>query len=59
MHGMALKAGRTPAMIEVSTKTTALPRAGAPRDAANGVYLLCAPESDFITGPILECSGGL
>jgi len=38
---------------------TALQRAGAPEDAANGVYLMCAPESDFITGQILEVSGGL
>jgi len=59
VHGMALKVGLTPAMIEASTRTTSLQRAGTPQDAANGVYLMCAPESDFITGQILECSGGL
>jgi 3-oxoacyl-[acyl-carrier protein] reductase len=59
VHGMALKVGLTPAMIAASTRTTALQRPGTPEDAANGVYLMCAPESDFITGQILECSGGL
>jgi 3-oxoacyl-[acyl-carrier protein] reductase len=59
VHGMALKVGLTPAMIEASKRTTALQRAGSPEDAANGVYLMCAPESDFVTGQILEVSGGL
>ena len=27
-----------------------LGRAGTPEDAANAVYLFCAPESDFISG---------
>lgn len=35
-----------------------LQRAGTPEDAAGAVYLLCLPESDFITGEVLECSGG-
>jgi 3-oxoacyl-[acyl-carrier protein] reductase len=36
-----------------------LGRAGTPGDAANGVYLLCIPESDYITGEVLVCSGGM
>ena len=36
-----------------------LGRAGTPQDAANGVYLLCIPESDYITGEVLVCSGGM
>jgi 3-oxoacyl-[acyl-carrier protein] reductase len=36
-----------------------LGRAGTPADAANGVYLLCIPESDYITGEVLVCSGGM
>ena len=37
----------------------ALGRLGQPEDAANAVYLLCIPESDFITGEVLVASGGL
>jgi len=37
---------------------TPLGRAGTPEDAANAVYLLCTPESDFITGQLLMATGG-
>jgi len=37
---------------------TPLGRAGTPEDAANAVYLLCAPESDFITGQLVMATGG-
>ena len=38
---------------------TALRRVGTPEDAAGAVYLLCVPESDFITGEVIVASGGL
>ncbi len=34
-------------------------RLGSPEDAANGVYLFCAPESDYVTGQTLVVGGGL
>ena len=37
---------------------TPLGRAGTPEDAANAVYLLCTPESDFITGQLVMVTGG-
>ena len=36
-----------------------LGRAGTPGEAAGGVLLLCLPEADYITGQVLEVSGGL
>jgi 3-oxoacyl-[acyl-carrier protein] reductase len=36
-----------------------LGRAGTPEDAAGAVYLFCVPESDFISGQVVACSGGL
>lgn len=36
-----------------------LGRAGRPEDAANAVYLFCAPESDYISGEVVLCAGGL
>jgi 3-oxoacyl-[acyl-carrier protein] reductase len=56
--GRDFKVGLDPALIERITQTTALGRPGSPEDAAGAVYLFCAPESDFVTGQILECSGG-
>ena len=38
--------------------TIPLGRAGTPVEAAGAVYLLCTPESDYITGELLVCSGG-
>ncbi|MDX1424659.1 MAG: SDR family oxidoreductase [Kiloniellales bacterium] len=37
---------------------TPLGRAGTPEDAAGAVYLLCTPESDFITGQVIMATGG-
>ncbi len=36
-----------------------LGRAGTPEEAADGVYLLCAPESNYISGQTLIVGGGL
>ncbi|HKU94691.1 MAG TPA: SDR family oxidoreductase [Vineibacter sp.] len=36
-----------------------LGRVGSPQEAAGGVLLLCLPEADYITGQVLEVSGGL
>jgi 3-oxoacyl-[acyl-carrier protein] reductase len=36
-----------------------LGRAGTPEEAANGVYLLCTPESNYITGHVLMVTGGM
>ena len=40
-------------------RTIPLGRAGTPEEAANAVYLLCIPESDYVSGQTLLCSGGL
>ena len=37
---------------------TPLGRAGTPEDAAGAVYLLCTPESDFVTGQLVMATGG-
>lgn len=36
-----------------------LRRGGTPEEAAGGVVLLCLPESDYISGQVLEIDGGL
>ncbi|MBV8550702.1 MAG: SDR family oxidoreductase [Acidobacteriaceae bacterium] len=36
-----------------------LGRLGTPDDAANAVFFFCSPLSDYITGEVLVCSGGI
>ena len=59
MHGKALPVGHPPEAYEEISRITPLGRPGTPEEAAGAVYLLCLPESDYITGEVLTCSGGL
>ena len=43
---------------EQIASTASLGRLGTAEEAAGAVYLLCIPESDYITGQVLECAGG-
>jgi len=36
-----------------------LGRGGTPDEAAGSVYLLCTPESNYVTGQTLLCTGGV
>ncbi|MDF3308344.1 SDR family NAD(P)-dependent oxidoreductase [Rhodococcus sp. T2V] len=54
-----IKVGVDPAVMEAATKQIALGRAGTVEEAAGAVYLLCSPESSYITGQVLVCGGGL
>ena len=58
VKGRSLKVGLDPATIDMGKSLTSLQRAGKPEEAAGAVFLLCIPESDYVTGQILECSGG-
>jgi 3-oxoacyl-[acyl-carrier protein] reductase len=57
--GNQIKVGIQPQTINAWIKTIPLGRAGAPEEAAGAVYLFCLPESDYITGQVIVCSGGL
>ncbi len=57
--GREFNVGLTPEQIEETCLRTPLGRAGSVEEAAGAVYLMCIPESDFISGQILLCSGGL
>lgn len=51
--------GVNPALLASVAQSVPLARVGLPQEAAGAVYLLCTPESDYITGHTLTCSGGL
>ncbi len=54
-----IKVGIGSELLEAMETGIPLGRAGTPGDAANAVYLFCAPESDYITGQVVVCGGGL
>jgi 3-oxoacyl-[acyl-carrier protein] reductase len=39
-------------------KMIPLGRGGTPEEAAGAVYLMCIPESDYISGEVVLASGG-
>jgi 3-oxoacyl-[acyl-carrier protein] reductase len=57
--GRTLKVGLEREAIAATARTIPLGRAGTPEEAAGAVYLFCIPESDYVTGQILVCGGGL
>jgi 3-oxoacyl-[acyl-carrier protein] reductase len=59
IEGAARRVGLTRQMIDAIEERTALGRPGTADEAAGGILLFCIPESDYVTGQILEVSGGL
>jgi 3-oxoacyl-[acyl-carrier protein] reductase len=53
------KVGLASGQVDAMVKSVPLGRVGQPSDAAGAIYLFCIPESDFVTGQLLLCSGGL
>jgi len=54
-----IKIGINRELKESILRTIPLGRTGTPEDAAGAIYLFCAPESDYISGQCLLCSGGV
>jgi 3-oxoacyl-[acyl-carrier protein] reductase len=57
--GQQISVGVNPQILAGMEQRIPLGRAGTPEEAAGAVYLLCIPESDYITGQVLLCGGGL
>ncbi|WP_336082997.1 SDR family NAD(P)-dependent oxidoreductase [Nocardia sp. SSK8] len=57
--GQEIKVGVNPMILQAAQHLAPLGRLGTVEEAAGAVYLLCLPESDYITGEVLTCSGGL
>jgi 3-oxoacyl-[acyl-carrier protein] reductase len=54
-----VRVGMQAQVREQAARLIPLGRLGSPRDAANAVFFFCSPLSDYITGEVLVCSGGL
>ncbi len=48
-----------PAAIEAFMKVIPMERAGTAEDVANVVYFLCSPDSDYVTGQVINIDGGM
>lgn len=53
-----VKMGIQPEFIEFMNRMIPLGRGGTPEEASGAVYLMCIPESDYISGEVLLASGG-
>ncbi|GAA3239072.1 3-oxoacyl-[acyl-carrier-protein] reductase [Pseudonocardia petroleophila] len=56
--GRQLAVGVNPELLDTMERGIPLGRAGTPADAAGAVYLLCIPESDYVSGQVVICGGG-
>jgi 3-oxoacyl-[acyl-carrier protein] reductase len=59
MKGREIRIGVQPGVIDKMIFTSPLGRAGTPEDAAGPVLFFCSPWSDFVTGEVLMCTGGM
>jgi len=59
IEGREIKFGINKVIRATMEATIPLGRAGTPEEAAGAIYLFCIPESDYISGQTMLCSGGL
>jgi 3-oxoacyl-[acyl-carrier protein] reductase len=59
IDGRDIKVGMNPDLLMMLERSIPLGRGGTTDEAAGAVYLMCIPESDYVSGQTLMCSGGL
>ena len=59
MKGKKIPVGVQPAVLDAAAKGCPLGRLGTPEEAAGAVLFFCSPLSDYVTGEVLTCSGGM
>ncbi|SPL88134.1 3-oxoacyl-[acyl-carrier protein] reductase [[Actinomadura] parvosata subsp. kistnae] len=59
VQGRRVRVGIGADLMERMERDIPLGRVGTPQEAAGAVYLLCSPESDYISAQTLVCGGGL
>ena len=57
--GATVQAGIPAAALERMRAMVPLGREGSPEEAAGSIYLLCIPESDYVSGEVLLVAGGM
>jgi 3-oxoacyl-[acyl-carrier protein] reductase len=59
VQGRKIAVGVQPKVLEWVKTACPLGRVGTPEEAANSVLFFCSPLSDYVTGEVLICGGGL
>ena len=59
IDGRDIKVGINAGLLKMIEATVPLGRAGTPEEAAGSVFMFCIPESDYVSGQVIACSGGL
>ena len=59
MRGQKIPVGVQPSLLEAAKAMNPLRRLGTPQEAAQAVLFFCSPLSDYVTGEVLVCSGGM
>jgi 3-oxoacyl-[acyl-carrier protein] reductase len=59
IEGRDIKVGVNPELLAAMERSIPLGRGGTPEEAAGAVYLFAIPESDYVSGQTLMCTGGL
>ena len=59
MHGAEIRIGVSPDALDALKQEIPLGRLGTPDEAAAAVLFFCSPLSDYVTGEVLICGGGL
>lgn len=59
IEGRDIRVGVNPQVLDMAAAGIPLGRPGTAEEAAGAVYLLCIPESDYVSGQVLACGGGL
>ncbi|MCU1293499.1 MAG: family oxidoreductase [Bryobacterales bacterium] len=54
-----VRVGMQKTVREEAVKAIPLGRLGTPEDAAGAVFFFCSPLSDYVTGEVLVCGGGI
>lgn len=59
IEGRDIKVGLNPDLAKMLERSIPLGRGGTPEEAADAVYLLCSPESNYLSGQTVICGGGI
>ncbi|MEO6354402.1 MAG: SDR family oxidoreductase, partial [Burkholderiaceae bacterium] len=59
IDGRDIRLGINQDLLDSIERAVPLGRGGTPEEAADAIYLFCTPESDYISGQTIMCSGGL
>jgi 3-oxoacyl-[acyl-carrier protein] reductase len=58
IEGREIKVGISADLVKIMDAQIPLGRGGTPEEAAGAVYILCIPESNYVSGQTLICGGG-